>query len=185
MKRLLVSLAALSMATAALAATPERYLHVKVDGMNTKELVRVNIPLSLAEAVIPAIHNRQLDNGRIEIGDFHANDVDLPAILNALKSAPDGVFVTVQKPGTDVRVAKEHGQLIVHVIDAKNQARVDVTIPWSVAQALTSGTADHQLNIEAAIEALDRAGDTTLVTATDSHSHQTIRVWIDSHNISD
>jgi|SRR5579875_120371 len=185
MRKILVTLAALSMSSAILAATPERYLHVRVDSANANERVRVNIPLSLAEKVIPAIHARQLNNGMVQIGSFQANDVDLPAILNAVKSAPDGVFVTVQKPGTDVRVAKEHGQLIVHVMDRKDDTRVDVTIPWSVAEALTSQTNAHQLNVEAALEALDRAGDVTLVTARDSHSQQTVRVWVDSHNTAD
>lgn len=183
MKGLFVFLAALGMATAALAATPQRYLHVKIDGVNTKELVRVNIPLSLAEAVIPAIHERQLDNGKVQIGNFQTNGIDLPVILNALKTAPDGEFVTVEQPDSNVRVAKERGQLIVHVIDKRNHEKVDVTVPWEVAQALASETSDHQVNIEAAIEALDRAGDTTLVTAT--NSHETVRVWIDSHNTSD
>lgn len=183
MKGLFVFLAALGMATAALAATPQRYLHVKIDGVNTKELVRVNIPLSLAEAVIPAIHERQLDNGKVQIGNFQTNGIDLPVILNALETAPDGEFVTVEQPDSNVRVAKERGQLIVHVIDKRNHEKVDVTVPWEVAQALASETGDHQVNIEAAIEALDRAGDTTLVTAT--NSHETVRVWIDSHNTSD
>lgn len=185
MKRTLVILAALTLSTAAFAATPERYLHVRVDSANTNERVRVNIPLSLAEKVIPAIHARQLNNGMVQIGNFHANDVDVSAILNAVKSTPDGVFVTVQKPGTDVRVAKEHGQLIVHVVDRRDDTRVDVTIPWSVAEALTSETNAHQLNVEAALEALDRAGDVTLVTARDSRSQQTVRVWVDSRNTAD
>lgn len=183
MKRILVTLAALSMSAAVWAAPPERYLHVKVDGVNTKELVRVNIPLSLAERVIPAIHNNQLHNGRIEIGDFHCNDVDFRAIFNAVKDAPDGEFVTVQEPDTNVRVAKQQGQLIVHIIDKDEGDKVDVTVPWGVAQALSSATNDHELNIEAMIQALERAGDTTLVTVTDND--EKIRVWIDSRNTSD
>lgn len=183
MKQFLVALAALCMGVATLAATPERYLHVKVDGINTKELVRVNIPLSLAEKVIPAIHERQLHDGKIEIGDLHCNDVDLRAIFNAVKDAPDGEFVTVQEPDNDVRVAKENNQLIVHITDKRNGEKVDVTVPWTVAQALASATNDRQFNIEAAIEALERAGDTTLVTVTDRNER--VRVWIDSRNISD
>lgn len=183
MKAFLVVLVVLGMGTAVVAATPERYLHVKVDGINTRELVRVNIPLSLAEKVIPAIHEKQLNNGKIQIGSFCTSDVDLPAVLDAVKSAPDGDFVTVQEPDNDVRVAKQRGQLIVHIIDRRDHEKVDVTVPWAVAQALASATADHQLNVEAAIEALERQGDTTLVTATDAN--ETVRVWIDSRNASD
>lgn len=183
MKKVLATAAVLAMAAVAVAAPPERYLHVKVDGVNTKELVRVNVPLSLIQKIIPAINEHQFHNGRIEVGDFHSNDVDLRAILDAVKSAPDGEFVTVQKRDCNVRVAKENGQLIVHVVDKENGEKADVRIPWDVAQALGSSTNDRQLNVEAAIQALERAGDTTLVTVTDNE--ETVRVWIDSRNTSD
>lgn len=183
MKTTLSALALLFAATAALATPPEHYLHVKVDGVNTKELVRVNIPLSLAEKVIPAINHGQLHDGKVQIGNFQADGVDIRAIMEAVKSAPDGEFVTVQEPDSNVRVAKEHGQLVVHVIDKNDGQKVDVTIPWEVAQALASATNQRQINIEAAIEALDRAGDTTLVTVSDHD--ETVRVWIDSRNIAD
>jgi hypothetical protein len=183
MKTALSILALLIVATTVVAAPPEHYLHVKVDGTNTKELVRVNIPLSLAEKVIPAISHGQLHDGKIQIGEFRANGVDLQAIIDAVKSSPDGEFVTVQEPDTNVRVAKERGQMVVHVTDKDDGKKVDVTIPWEVAEALASATNQRELNIEAAIQALDRAGDTTLVTVTDND--ETVRVWIDSRNGSD
>ena len=87
------------------------------------------------------------------------------AILEALKTAPEGEFVTIQQNDTDVHVAKEHGQLVVHVIDKNNKEKVDVTIPWEVAQALIANTSENQLNIEAAIQALENiAGDINLVS---------------------
>jgi ribonuclease HI len=162
------------------AASPERYLHVRVSNPTTHELVRVNLPLSLAEKVIPAIHNEQLKDGKVQIGEFKANDVDVRAILDALKTAPEGEFVTVQQPDNDVRVAKEHGQLVVHVIDKHDKERVDVTIPWEVAQALISETTDNQLNISAAIKALENIGDATLVTVVSNE--ESVRIWIDSSN---
>jgi hypothetical protein len=178
-----LSLALLFAATAALAAPPEHYLHVRVDGMNTNELVRVSIPLSLAEKVIPAIHHGQLRDGKVQMGNFQTDCADLRAILDAVKSAPDGEFVTVQEPDSNVRVAKKRGQLIVHVIDKNDGQKVEVTIPWEVAQALASATNQRQLNIKAAIEALDRAGDTTRIIVSDHD--ETVRVWIDSRDTAD
>jgi ribonuclease HI len=153
---------------------------VRVSNPTTHELVRVNLPLSLAEKVIPAIHNEQLKNGKVQIGEFKANDVDVRAILDALKTAPEGEFVTVQQPDNDVRVAKEHGQLVVHVTDKHDKEKVDVTIPWEVAQALISETTDNQLNISAAIKALENIGDATLVTMVSNE--ESVRIWIDSSN---
>jgi hypothetical protein len=170
------------LATAAVlrAASPERYLHVKVSNPSTHELVRINLPLSLAEKVIPAINHGQLQNGKVQIGDFKANDVDVRAILDALKTAPEGEFLSVQQPDSNVRVAKERGQLVAHVVDKGGREKVDVTIPWEVAQALISETAENELNISAAVKALEKVGDMTLVTV--ANGEESVRVWIDSNN---
>ena len=183
-KRTLLVLAgfsAVSLATAfAVTASSTRYLHVKVTNPATHELVRVNVPLTLAEKVIPAINHGQLRDGKVQIGNFRADNVNVHAILDALKTAPEGEFVTVQDTGSDVRVAKERGQLVVHVIDKNSRENVDVTIPWDVAQALISDTNEDQLNVEAAVKALETVGDTTLVRV--SGQDENVRVWIDSRN---
>jgi Zn-dependent alcohol dehydrogenase len=169
-------------ATAMFAATTQRYLHVRVHGIKNNELVSVNVPLSLAEMVIPAINHGKLRNGKIQVHGFNSEDVNLKQILEALKSAPEGEFVTVQESDSHVRVAKEHGQLVVHVADknGKGKENVDVTVPWAVAQALASDTSDNELNVEAAIKALENAGDVTLVAV--NGDDETVRVWIDSNS---
>jgi hypothetical protein len=43
-----------------------------------------------------------------------------------------------------------------------------------------SNTTDNELNIEAAIQALQSIGDSTLVTVADHE--QTVRVWVDSNS---
>jgi ribonuclease HI len=177
---LALSAAILLIATLAMAATATRYLHVKVTNPTSHELVRVNVPLTLAEKIIPAINHGELRNGKIHIGNMNADNVNVRAILDALKTAPEGEFVTVQNTGDDVRVAKEHGQVVVHVIDKNSKENVDVTVPWDVVEALVSDTTENQLNVEAAIKALQNVGDTTLVRV--SGSDENVRVWIDSRN---
>ena len=180
MKRTFLALVLLVAATGVWAASPDRYLHVRVSNPTTHELVRVNVPLSLAERVIPAINHGELHDGKIRIGNFTADNVNVKVILDALKTAPEGEFVTVQEPGNDVRVAKERGQLVVHVIDRGSKENVDVTVPWDVAQALISDTNEDQLNVEAAVKALQNVDDTTLVRV--SGRDENVRVWIDSWN---
>src|SRR6266568_1424053 len=180
MKKGLPLLAVVLAGTILWASSPERYLHVRVSNPTTHELVRINVPLSLAEKVIPAINHGQLRNGKVRICDVAADNVNLRVILDALKTAPEGEFVTVQEPGNDVRVAKEHGQLVVHVIDNESKENVDVTVPWDVAQALITNTGENELDIEAAIKALAAAGDVTLVTVTSQEEN--VRVWIDSNS---
>jgi ribonuclease HI len=182
-KRVVPLLAILFAASVMFAATtPQRYLHVRVHGIKSNELVSVNVPLSLAEMVIPAINHGKLRNGKIQVHGFNSEDVNLKQILEALKAAPEGEFVTVQETDSHVRVAKEHGQLVVHVADKnkKGNENVDVTIPWAVAQALASDTGNDELNVEAAIKALENAGDVTLVAV--NGDDETVRIWIDSNS---
>ena len=183
MKPIIPVLAVLCMGTIALAATPERYLHVRVDSPGSGEKVRVNIPLSLAEKVIPAINQGPLHDGKVNVRNVDTNGVDFPALVNAVKDAPDGEYVTVQDPDEDVRVAKINGKMVVHVTGrGGNKEKVDVTIPWEVAQALASSNG-KEIDVLAAIRALEQAGDQTLVTVTDNN--ETVRVWIDSKNTSE
>jgi ribonuclease HI len=170
----------LAIAGAAVTAAGVRYIHVKVSNPKDHELVRVNVPLSLAEKVIPAINEGELRDGKVRIADFTANNVNVRAILDALKTAPEGEFVSVQNTDSDVHVAKQNGQLVVHVIDKGDKENVDVTIPWDVAQALITDTTDNQLNVEAAVKALQSVGDMTLVRV--SGGDESVRVWIDSRN---
>jgi hypothetical protein len=185
MKKLRISLLLLFsglLVAASFAVTPStvRYLHVRVTNPVTHEQVRINLPLVLAEKVIPAINDGQLRDGKVRVGDLKADKINLRAILEALKAAPEGEFVSVQDLGDDVHVAKEQGQLVVHVTDKKNNEKVDVTIPWDVAQALISDTNEDQINIEAGIKALENVGDTTLVRVSDHEEN--VRVWVDSLN---
>lgn len=184
MKRLFPALALCSAilltAILASAATAVRYIHVKVTNPTSHELVRVNVPLTLAEKIIPAINSGELRDGKVHIGNMAADKVNVRAILDALKTAPEGEFVTVQNAGDDVRVAKERGQVVVHVIDKNSKENVDVTVPWDVVEALISDTTENQLNVEAAVKALQNVGDTTLVRVTGQDEN--VRVWIDSRN---
>jgi len=176
----LLFVAVLVAGTAVWAASPERYLHVKVNNPRPHELVRVNLPLSLAERVIPAVNNGDLQNGKVHVGEFRANGVNIREIIAAVKDAPEGEFVSVQQSDEEVHVAKEHGQLVAHVLDKSGKEKVDVTIPWEVAQALISESTENQLNISAAIKALEKIGDMTLVTV--ASEDESVRIWIDSNN---
>jgi hypothetical protein len=66
------------------------------------------------------------------------------------------------------------------VVDKNGGENVDVTVPWEVAQALITDTREDQLNVEAAIKALENIGDTTLVRVTGKDEN--VRVWVDSKN---
>jgi hypothetical protein len=163
----------------------DRWLHVRVISSDAKgETVRVNVPLELAEKVLPAINKDRLRAGKVKIDDAHVNDVDLRALVEAIRTTKDGEFVTVQSNDCDVRVAKQSNYLLVHVLDKKNskKSEVEVKVPMKVIDALFSAGKD-ELDLVAALHALSGQGDTELVSVKDHEN--TVRVWLDSKNVTD
>lgn len=194
-------------------STSERWLHVRVIDTNHKgETVRVNVPLEMAEKVLPAINKDRLRNGKVQINHSEIEGVDLKALLEAVRSSKDGEYVTVQSNDNDVRVAKQAGYMVVHVTEKGfksskadkdssdksgksadksmdksdkpyERSRVDVKVPMKVVEALLSAGKD-ELDVVAALRALSaHGGDTELVSVKSDDS--TVRVWLDSKNVSD
>ena len=175
---------------------PERYLHVKVEDAKEGESVNVNLPLSIAEKILPTVNKGKLHDGHVTIGSADLDGIDVKGLLDAIRTAPDNEFVTVKQKDQDVRIAKSNGNLIVHVrcidhdkqngkqTDKQNDRQnVDVTIPLKVVDALFSTAKDNELNIVAALHELSDAGDALLVTVQDASQH--VRVWVDSKSTSD
>ena len=183
---LLASTAALVPIAAGRAAQgtqPDRWLHVRVDNQEAKgELVRINLPLSFAEKVLPTIKHDKLRNGKITVDQ--ANGVDLRALLEAVRTTKDGEFITVQGTTGDVRVAKQGDYLLVHARENKDgsKKRVEVRVPLTVVDALLSA-GNNELDLVAGLRALGSQGDTELVTVKDEKS--TVRIWLDSRSTSD
>jgi hypothetical protein len=161
----------------------ERWLHVRVISTNSRgETVRVNVPLELAEKVLPAIDHDRLHKGKVRIGCMDCDGVDVRTIFEAVRNTRDGEFVTVESNDADVSVTKKDGQLLVHVHE-KNKpkhSQVEVKIPMKVVEALLSGSKD-ELDIAAGLHALAGQGDVELVSVKDDDN--TIRVWLDSKNV--
>jgi hypothetical protein len=182
------------------ASKTDQWIHVRVENKDEGgETVRVNVPIEMAVKVLPAIKRDNLHDGKVRIENAHLNDVDLRAILDAVRTSKDGEYVTVESNENDVRVAKSAGYLYVHVTDknhskkhaqAKDTAaskstkecNVEVKVPMKVVDALFSSGTD-ELDVVAALRALSGNGDTELVSVKDSEN--TVRVWIDSKNVAD
>ena len=175
----------------------DKWLHVRVVSSDNKgETVRVNVPLELAEKVLPAINKDRLHNGKVTIDGHDMEGVDCRALLEALKTTKDGEFVTVQSHDSDVQVAKQNGYMLVHVVEKRwnedknskeakmnEKSKVEVKVPMKVVEALFSAGKD-ELDVVAALRALSaHAGDTELVSVKDGN--ETVRVWLDSKNSSD
>ena len=174
----------MALAGSAMAAPAEKYLHVNVQDPTNDGSVNVNVPLSMAEKILPAINNHDLHEGKVSIHSAEMNGVDVRAVLDAVRTAPDNEFVTVNDKDSDVRVAKANGNIMIHVIEKKNKEQhVDVTVPLKVVDALFATAKNDELDIAAALRALSDAGDVLLVTVQDSG--EKVRIWVDSKNTQD
>jgi hypothetical protein len=176
-------------------ASAERWLHVSVTCKNPDgERVRVNIPISLARTVLASVQKGKLDHGIIHIENARMDDIDMHAILKAVKAAQDGEFVTVEGKDTNVQVRKHAGMLLIHVVDKSGkhvhinhektagEENVDVRVPIEVADALFSGAPD-ELNVTAALDLLARRDQLELVSVQDAEN--TVRVWMDTKTTQD
>ena len=163
----------------------DRWLHIRVENPDSKEeTVRVNVPLELAEKILPTINRNRLQSGRVKVDQIDCHGVDVHALLDAVRSSKDGEFVTVQSKDADVRVAKQNGYFLVHVLDRarSKKARVEVKVPMKVVDALFSAGKD-ELDLVAGLRALSSQGDTELVSVKDEEN--TVRIWLDSKNVAD
>jgi hypothetical protein len=158
----------------------------------------VNVPVEMAERVLPAINKDKLRNGKVHIDSAHLDDVDLRTLLDAVRTSKDGEYVTVQSRENDVRVAKSNGYLYVYVTEkasakravtgetgkpsSAKESKVEVKVPMKVVDALFSAGKD-ELDIVAALRALSANGDTELVNVKDSENN--VHIWIDSKNVAD
>jgi hypothetical protein len=166
-------------------AKPDRWLHVRVEGSQPKsETVRVNVPLELAEKVLPTINKDRLQNGKVKIDASQTKGVDLRALFDAIRTSKDGEFVTVQSNEADVRVAKQEGHILIHVREkgATKKDQVEIRVPMKVVEALLSAGKD-ELDVLAALRALSSQDDTELVSV--KNSQNTVRIWLDSKNVSE
>ena len=195
----------------------DRWLHVRViSSDNRGETVRVNVPLDMAEKILPAINKDRLHDGKVHFTGADCDGVDLKAIMDAVRTSKDGEFVTVQADDQDVRVAKQSGYLVIHVTDKSgkhhfhhrhdsdqsmkddkaekpekpekaetvtaHESKVDVKVPMKVVDALFSAGKD-ELDLGAALRVLATFADTELVTVKSDDA--TVRIWLDSKNVTD
>jgi hypothetical protein len=169
----------LTLLTASAGIASEPWLHVHVSGADAEEQVRVNVPLKLVSTLLQSVHTDELQNGKIRIDEQDFDDIDLRAMLEAVRDAEDAEFIRVRDPESDVRVAKEGDRLLVRVEPrGEGEDRVRVQVPMALVEALLLDVeSGGELNVAAAIEMLGtlQGEDLVMVESDD----ETVRIWID------
>jgi len=181
MKKLLFSATLiLLVAGLASAASNKMWVHVNVRDSAKEETVKINLPLSVIEAMLPMIEEEQLRKGTLEINDHDFKVEDLRKAWNEIRDAGDMDFITVEGRDGNVSVRIEGNYLLVQPQKKYENSKVDIRMPLPVVDAMLSGTG-NQLNLTAGIKALRESGVKDIITVNDNHS--SVRVWIDENNL--
>lgn len=181
-RKIFQTVAILLMSAAALmAGSVQRWIHVRVEtARGVGGNVSVNVPIEMAEAALPAIPADEQHHGKFSL-QASVNGMDLRAILEAVGKAPDNVFVTYERNGKQVSVAKSRGDLLVKIV-VKPTAEDDlgktiaVRVPIPVVRAMLVKNSD-QVDIGSGVRALVRKGD---VEVTVNSAKERVRVWTDT-----
>jgi len=154
-----------------------RWLHVRVQEHDADgENVNINVPLQLVESLLPTIGIDEMQEGRIQLDEVDLDGVDLRAMLEGLRDAPDAEFITVRSRDESVRVAKEAGMFVI-LVDENDGERVRVQMPLEVVAAALAGDG-NEIDLIAALNALsDFPGGDLVTVESDDNS---VRIWIDS-----
>jgi hypothetical protein len=167
---------ALSLAVAGAAQAGGRWLHVRVQEGPGGEGLKIDLPLSLVESVVPLIENEKLSGGKLRL-EGELEGIDLREVLAALRETPDGQFLEVRSDDETVQVAKERGLLLVHA-DGEDGERVRVRVSLAAVEAMISGN-DGDIDVVAGLRALDDQHDGQDLVSVEGDGDR-VRVWIDA-----
>jgi hypothetical protein len=159
----------------------DAWVHVSVDSTDADgESVRVSLPFSLVETLLPMIDVKPLHEGRLVLDDLDLEGFDLRAVLTELAQIDDADFVKVRDGDETVSVSKRGDFLHVDVDQADGGERVQLRVPMSIVDAMLASEGEpNSLDLASAMRALSAfEGDLISVQG----GQETVRIWIDSSN---
>ncbi len=165
---------------AAMAAEPVRWLNVHVaEHGGEHATVNVRLPLDMIRSIMGAISIDGLEGGVVDL-DIDDAEIDWPKLMDAVRQAPDGDFVTVNAEDADVTVSKKGGTIRIHVAEKSEPGdeaeTVDVTVPSAVLGSLKFDEG-NRLDLEPLFAALASLPDGDLVTVRSTDAD--VRIWVE------
>lgn len=161
----------------ALAAAGVSWLHIHVnDNGPDPENVRVNVPVSVLDAVLPEVEKHTKHESKFDVGNCEMTVAEYRSAIRTLSSSPRHE-VTLEKPdGTIVMRRSGPDMHLVQSPKKANRSRTNVRLPWHVATALAKGTGES-LDVAGAMRALAQAGEGEITV--DDEDGARVRIWID------
>jgi RNase P/RNase MRP subunit p29 len=179
MKNLLLSLTLILLCAGISSAASKMWVHVHVEDTAKEETVKINLPISVIETMLPIIQEKQIEKGHINFNNSDLRVEDLRKVWNEIRDEGDMEFVSIQNRDGNVRIYVEGNFLLVQPEEKSKNGKVDIRIPLKVVDAMLSGKG-NELNLTAAVKALRDSGVKDIITVRDKDS--SVRVWIDDKN---
>jgi len=180
-KNLLLSAVLVLLCAGFASASTKMWVHVHVEDSAKEERVKINLPLSVIEAMLPMIEEEQIRKGSLRINDHDLRVEDLRKMWNEIRDEGDMDFVTVEGREGNFSMKIQGNYLLVQPDDkSKGHKKVDIRLPLQVVDAMLSGKG-NELNLTAGIKALRDSGVKDIITVNDEDT--SVRVWIDDKNL--
>ncbi len=179
-KHFLLFLAVLVLSAGLASATSKMWVHVHVEDTAKEEKVKINLPISVIETMLPMIQEKGLREGRMHFNNSDLKIEDLRKVWKDIRDEGDMEFVSVESRNGNVRVYIQGNFLMVQPEEKAKNSKVDIRIPLQVVDAMFSGNG-NELNLTAAVKALRDSGVSDIITVKDDHTN--VRVWIDDKNL--
>lgn len=161
-------------------ASSKLWVHVHIEDQTKEEIVKINLPISVIETMLPMIEDKKLKSGKIYMDDKEFRVEDLRKAWKDIRDEGDMEFVSIQGRDGNVRIFIEGNYLLVMPEEKARKKQVEVRIPLQVVDAMLSGKGD-QLDLAAGVKALRDSGIKDIITVRAEDSY--VRVWIDDKNL--
>jgi hypothetical protein len=179
-KRLLVGATLMLLCTGVASAASKMWVHVHVENSAKEEKIKMNLPISVIETMIPLMEQKRLRDGKFKVNDTEFRVEDLRKAWKEIREEGDMEFASFQNRDGDVRIFIEGNYLLVQPHQKNKNSKVDVRIPLKVVDAMLSGKGE-ELNLTAAVKALRDSGVKDIITVKDKET--SVRIWIDDKNV--
>jgi hypothetical protein len=168
-------------AAAVIAASTERWLHVRVEtdrGVNSG--VTINVPIAMASAMLPATTSGEPHHRKLSL-QASVNGTDLRAILDAIHSSSDGSSIHIDRANKKITVTKLGDDVKIDIAqqpspDHPTTETIAVKVPIPVLKAMLGGGGSEDLDIGAGLRVLAQHGEVDL---TIHKEKETVRIWTD------
>lgn len=169
--------AALALPAAALEREPQPWIHLTVEEAPPGDsTVRVNLPLSLVEAVLALVPEGGGGEVRVAFDDSDVSLAELEAAWRRM-GRRSGRLLTVEEPGLSTVVSRRGGDLVIVSHDRRRgDERVEVRVSAPIVDALFAGDGET-LDLAGAVRAMAAAGAGEVTAASDDGDR--VRLWVD------